>query len=110
MGLSFHRSTSGVDLPMKTMDLLGAGAPVCAFDYGPCLTEQVQQGRNGLLFRTGVELAARLEELFGAFPSDDALLQKLRQNVAENKLETWGDVWMKSAEPVFATLAGTRKP
>jgi beta-1,4-mannosyltransferase len=110
VGLSFHRSTSGVDLPMKTMDLLGAGAPVCAFDYGPCLTEQIQPGANGLFFRTGVELAARFEELFGAFPADDVLLQKLRQHVAGNKLETWRDVWMTSAAPVFSTLAGTRRP
>jgi beta-1,4-mannosyltransferase len=102
MGLSFHHSTSGVDLPMKVMDLFGAGAPVCAFDYGPCLAEQIHPGRTGLLFRSAEELAQRFEELFGAFPGDQVLLQQLRANVARESSETWSDVWQRDAAPVFS--------
>jgi beta-1,4-mannosyltransferase len=109
IGLSFHRSTSGVDLPMKIMDLLGAGAPVCAFDYGPCLQEQIQPGHNGLLFQTAEELAALFEQLFGAFPDNHTLLQRLRRAVEVGQLESWRDVWLRHAAPVFTTPGGTQK-
>jgi hypothetical protein len=46
-GFCMHRSSSGVDLPMKVMDLFGARTPVCALDYGACLAEQLQPGVHG---------------------------------------------------------------
>jgi beta-1,4-mannosyltransferase len=109
LGLSFHRSTSGVDLPMKIIDLLGAGTPVCAFDYGPCLREQIQPGRNGLLFRTAEELSAHFEQLFGADPVDHSVLRTLREGVESHPLESWSEVWQRVAAPVFTAQAGTRK-
>jgi beta-1,4-mannosyltransferase len=109
LGLSFHRSTSGIDLPMKIIDLLGAGTPVCAFDYGPCLQEQLHPGQNGLLFRTAEELAAHFEQLFGAYPGDDSSLRQLRNEVEAHPLESWSEVWLRVAAPVFTTPPDTRK-
>src|SRR5262249_23981068 len=77
-GLCLHRSSSGLDIPMKVADLFGAGVPVCALDYGACLAERVRHGDNGLLFSTGVQLADVLFDLFETFPSDQSRLARLR--------------------------------
>lgn len=33
LGLSFHRSTSGLDFPMKLIDMISVGIPTCSFEY-----------------------------------------------------------------------------
>ena len=68
VGLCLHRSSSGVDIPMKVADLFGAGVPVCALDYGACLAERVRHADNGLLFSNGRQLADLMFELFETFP------------------------------------------
>ena len=65
VGLCLHRSASGLDLPMKVMDFFGAGVPVCALDYGPCLAEAVRDGDNGLTFTDAPQLARLLVGLAG---------------------------------------------
>lgn len=101
LGLSLHRSSSGLDLPMKIADLLGAGVPVCALDYGPCLAEVMRDGENGLLFTTGPELAAQLEALFRGFPDQADLLAGLRRNIAQAGGDHWRDAWTAAARPLF---------
>jgi beta-1,4-mannosyltransferase len=63
LGLSLHRSSSGLDLAMKVVDILAAGVPVAALDYGPVLREQLQHGENGLIFADADELAGQLSTL-----------------------------------------------
>lgn len=65
LGICMHSSSSGLDLPMKVVDMFGCGLPVCAVDYD-CITELVRPGKTGLLFRTGKELATHIKVcLFG---------------------------------------------
>jgi beta-1,4-mannosyltransferase len=104
LGLCLHRSSSGLDLPMKIADMFGSGLPVCALDYGPCLTELVRHGEDGLVFSTSEQLANQLYELFQGFPNATPLLARLRRNASECGRVRWLEGWQKDALPVFERL------
>jgi beta-1,4-mannosyltransferase len=101
LGLCLHRSSSGLDIPMKIADLFGAGVPVCALDYGACLAERVRHGDNGLLFSNGRQLADILFELFEAFPADQKALERLRTGARKLARPTWEEGWTREARPVL---------
>jgi beta-1,4-mannosyltransferase len=101
LGLCLHRSSSGLDIPMKIADLFGAGVPVCALDYGACLAERVRHGDNGLLFSTGRQLADVLFDLFEQFPADQKALDRLRNGARKLARPTWEEGWSREAKPVL---------
>ena len=104
LGICLHRSSSGLDLPMKIADMFGSGLPVCALDYGPCLKERVRHGENGLLFSNSAQLAEQLYSLFEGFPDHTPLLTRLRQNVATLHRQRWSGGWMETVRPLFDGL------
>ena len=106
LGLCLHRSSSGLDIPMKVADLFGAGVPVCALDYGACLAERVRHGDNGLLFSTGRQLADILFDLFEQFPVDQKALDRLRTGARRLARPTWEEGWVSEAMPVLLPSAG----
>jgi beta-1,4-mannosyltransferase len=101
LGLCLHRSSSGLDIPMKIADLFGAGVPVCALDYGACLAERVRHGDNGLLFSTGVQLADVLFDLLETFPRDQSRLERLRAGARRSARPTWDEGWAREARAVL---------
>jgi beta-1,4-mannosyltransferase len=101
LGLCLHRSPSGVDIPMKVVDLFGAGVPVCALDYGACLAERVRHSDNGLLFSNGRQLGDILFDLFEAFPASAPLLDRLRAGARRASRPTWEEGWTREARPVL---------
>jgi beta-1,4-mannosyltransferase len=100
LGLCCHRSSSGFDLPMKLADLMGAGVPVLALNYGACLAEQLREGENGLLFENADQMASQLYELFDGFPATPRLDQ-LRDNVRRLRPMRWCEGWKAEAAPIF---------
>ncbi len=97
LGLSFHASSSGFDLPMKIVDMFGCGLCVCSIDYA-CIEELVQDRVNGRIFQNAETLAAQLYELFGSKQSE---LARLRQGV---KTVTWDASWNSACLPVLKAL------
>jgi beta-1,4-mannosyltransferase len=110
LGLCLHRSSSGLDIPMKVADLFGAGVPVCALDYGACLAERVRHGDNGLLFATGRQLSDVLFDLFEGFPADQSMLDRLRVGARRAAGLTWEQGWAREAKDVLlpGTIGSTR--
>jgi beta-1,4-mannosyltransferase len=100
IGLSLHRSSSGLDLPMKIVDLFSAGIPVCALDYGRTLREQVSEGETGFLFRTAPELTRILAQV----EMNPLLLGSMRECVRARWTTTWTDEWRRVAGPVFGAI------
>lgn len=56
-GICMHNSTSGVDLPIKILDLQSCKVPVLAYEYSSTIREQVTEGKNGYLFRSSADLS-----------------------------------------------------
>lgn len=102
LGLCLHRSSSGLDLPMKLADMLGSGLPVLAVDYGPCLREQLRDGENGFVFSTSAELAEKIFDLFKDFPASAPALDRLRENIAAAPPPGWDEEWNARAWPAIA--------
>jgi beta-1,4-mannosyltransferase len=107
LGVCLHTSSSGLDLPMKVVDMFGAGLPVCAVEY-PCIQELVTPGVTGLLFQDGAQLGRLLLQLLQGWPQAAGQLQELRQGVAEKQVKwRWADNWKQAALPVVeAAVAG----
>jgi beta-1,4-mannosyltransferase len=102
-GISLHASSSGLDLPMKVVDMFGAGLPVCALGFS-CLAELVHHDKNGLIFRTPAELRGQLESLFEGFPGAEpsaGRLARLRSGVAAGLQSRWEANWTENAAPLF---------
>nr|KAJ3419005.1 hypothetical protein HK105_007523 [Polyrhizophydium stewartii] len=98
LGVSLHTSSSGLDLPMKIIDMFGCGVPACSFRY-PAISELVQDGVNGALFSDASELCERLVTLLGAFPSSADKLAALARGAERFRRTSWDAHWDASVLP-----------
>jgi len=98
IGVCLHVSSSGLDLPMKVVDMFGCNLPVCAVKY-PALHELVRHDFNGMIFDNSIQLADQILDLLRDFPNTPAL-DKMRSNI-ENNSTHWDEVWSKVASPIF---------
>ncbi|KAJ8915772.1 hypothetical protein NQ315_004584 [Exocentrus adspersus] len=103
LGVCLHTSSSGLDLPMKVVDMFGCGLPVCAYDF-KCLDELVKHGENGYKFNTVEELSKQLQDWFTNFPFNIEQQQKEAQFKSEilsfQKLR-WRENWINIVGPVL---------
>ena len=90
LGVSLHLSSSGVDLPMKVVDMFGAGLPVVGWSQYEAWPELVKEGVNGRGFRSREELVTVLVELFG---DDGGDLQALKEGALREGGRRWDVEW-----------------
>ncbi|KAM9291079.1 chitobiosyldiphosphodolichol beta-mannosyltransferase isoform 2-T3 [Morus bassanus] len=100
LGVCLHKSSSGLDLPMKVVDMFGCCLPVCAI-YFECLHELVKHNENGLIFRDSSELAEQLKMLFLGFPTLEGKLHNFRKNLRASKQLRWDESWDQTVLPLL---------
>uniref|UniRef100_A0AAX7TL70 Glycosyl transferase family 1 domain-containing protein n=1 Tax=Astatotilapia calliptera TaxID=8154 RepID=A0AAX7TL70_ASTCA len=100
LGVCLHKSSSGLDLPMKVVDMFGCCLPVCAVHFN-CLDELVKHEENGLIFKDSAELAEQLKTLLSDFPSSDGKLGTFRRNLHSSRGQRWDDNWDQNVLPLI---------
>ncbi|XP_055607023.1 chitobiosyldiphosphodolichol beta-mannosyltransferase isoform X2 [Uranotaenia lowii] len=106
LGVCLHYSSSGLDLPMKVVDMFGSGLPVCAVKFN-CIAELVEHGKNGFLFETPYELGHQLSEWFYDFPSNIAMSNQketIHTSLKDFQQLRWTENWKKIAQPLFEQM------
>ncbi|KAJ5483062.1 Chitobiosyldiphosphodolichol beta-mannosyltransferase [Penicillium diatomitis] len=98
LGVSLHTSSSGVDLPMKVVDMFGAGLPVVGWNRFKAWPELVTEGVNGMGFGSAAELTDQLVTFF-KYPQQ---LNRLRTGAQMESGRRWEDEW----DPIAGTLLG----
>ncbi|KAJ3339224.1 hypothetical protein HDU91_001057 [Kappamyces sp. JEL0680] len=112
LGISLHTSSSGLDLPMKIVDLFGAGTllaliagvPCCALQFAS-IAELVKDGVNGRIFRDAHELADQLSELLEDLDGEASPLVSLRTGVQDwRDAGGWEENWDRNMIPLIRNL------
>lgn len=98
LGVSLHTSSSGVDLPMKVVDMFGAGLPVVGWGKFEAWPELVKEDVNGKGFESAQQLAELLVALFG---DEKPLLSKLKQGAVKESQVRWDGEWDRVGGRLF---------
>lgn len=99
LGISLHTSSSGVDLPMKVVDMFGAGLPVLGWGDFVAWPELVTEHVNGRSFKNADEMANCLRDLLRPGISS---LSKLKAGALIQSKRRWDQEW----DPVMGSLLG----
>ncbi|KAG7273101.1 hypothetical protein CRUP_024831 [Coryphaenoides rupestris] len=102
LGVCLHRSSSGLDLPMKVVDMFGCCLPVCAIHYR-CLSELVKHEENGLVFKDSQELTSQLQSLLSGFPRAEGRLEEFRRSLRTSRGQGWDENWTQNVLPLITT-------
>jgi len=91
-------SSSGLDLPMKVVDMFGTGLPVVGWSQFEAWPELVQEGINGKGFDNAEELSELLVDLFS---KDGAKLKPLKEGALKECNKRWNEEWDSVAGKIF---------
>lgn len=102
LGVCLHKSSSGVDLPMKVVDMFGAGLPVAAYSGYESFAELVREGENGRGFETAEELADILRHVLSREGKKE--LEVLRKGAIKEGSRRWDEEWDATVAPVLGLV------
>ncbi|KAK9876717.1 hypothetical protein WA026_014956 [Henosepilachna vigintioctopunctata] len=103
LGISLHTSSSGLDLPMKIVDLFGTLVPVLAYNF-KALNELVVHGKNGYVFSSSKGLSKLLQLWFEEFPKNKTVnetIEEFKEYLFNGRCFTWQNCWEGIAGPIF---------
>lgn len=100
LGICLHMSSSGVDLPMKVVDMFGAGLPVLAYSKYPSFSELVKVGTNGLGFEDTAQLMEALARLLDPL-SHGTELARLKLGAVVEGGHRWDEEWDRVVKPLL---------
>lgn len=101
LGVSLHYSSSGIDLPMKVVDMFSACLPAAAI-YFPTIGELVKEEENGFLFKNEEDLGKLLVNVIEEFSFKghhekiDMYRKNLKKALNEND---WTTQWLNNVKP-----------
>ena len=95
LGVCLHTSSSGLDLPMKVVDMFGCELAVSAKRF-PALEELVVDDHNGMVFDTSEELGMQIKKWF----KDDKLRDKIKSNLKVSQQLRWEHHWNNIVLPL----------
>lgn len=104
LGLSLHRSASGVDYPMKIVEMRRVGLPVLALRSGPDALSGFRAPGDGRTFTSASELADLLEA-FLLRPEAAEARAKLRSSCLAPDRDDWLDRWRAALADILTGQA-----
>ncbi|WWC71762.1 uncharacterized protein I206_105721 [Kwoniella pini CBS 10737] len=100
LGISLHTSSSGMDLPMKIVDMFGSELPVLSKKFN-CINELIKNDKNGKIFENGEEMGKQLIDVLTNFPKSEKLdklskyFNKSSFDDTNNDWSSWDENWDK---------------
>lgn len=95
LGVSLHTSLSGVDLPMKILDMFGGGVPVVSVDF-PAISELVIHEKNGL-----VTLPKDMHTALARALTDKELYDEIKLGAMAESVNKWDANWQRTCILIF---------
>ena len=101
LGISLHYSSSGIDLPMKVVDMFSGCLPVASIYYDT-IVELVEENKNGFLFKNDKELCKILKNVIIEYSTSGKCqkIDKFRENLHKDlDKNDWVSQWKQRVIP-----------
>lgn len=100
LGISLHTSSSGIDLPMKIVDMFGCGIPVISLNF-PAIDELVLDGSNGLVCKESSSQPDEICRLLQKSFTDDNLYKTIKLGAMNETNLRWQQNWNQKLRNYF---------